>query len=169
VKKLLMLIAAYLVASATHADLLAVGTQEVSAGLGFDRDRAVRVDGYYGYFFMYGFSLGPQVSYLHSSDAQTWILGARGVKNINLGKQFILPFLAAGVSYASTDTDEGLPSSNDDAVVFRGDIGAKVAVTKTIALSAALILETATREVFMRDEDLERSNMSFEAGIHYAF
>ena len=118
-KKLIIPLAAWMIAATAGADPLAVGTQEIAGGVGFDRDKAVRVDGYYGYFFMHGLSLGPQVSYLHSSDAQTWILGARAVKNINLGKPFILPFLAAGVSYASTDTEEGLPSSNDDAAVFR--------------------------------------------------
>jgi len=169
VKKVLLLLVACLAISTARADSLAVGTQEVAGGLGFDRDQAIRADAYYGYFFMYGFSLGPQASYLRSSDAETWILGARAVKNINLGKPFILPFLAAGVSYASTDADKGFPNASDDAAVLRGDLGAKVALSKTIALSAALILETATREVFVRDEDLERSNMSFEAGIHYAF
>ena len=169
VKKWLWLISAWMMISTAGADPLAVGNQEVAGGLGFDRDQAVRLDAYYGYFFMYGFSLGPQASYLYSSDAQTWQLGARAVKNINLGKPFILPFLAGGISYASTDADQGLPSATDDAAVFRGDIGAKVALSKTLILSAALILETASREVFMRDEDLERSNMSFEAGIHYLF
>ena len=168
-KKLLFALAGLLAASAAMADPIAVGGQEIAAGLGFDRDKAVRADAYYGYFFMYGLSLGPQFSYLHSSDAKTWILGARAVKNINLGKQFITPFLAAGVSYGSTDGDEGLPNATDDAAVFRGDIGAKVAISRNVTLSASMILEAATREIFMRDSDMERSNMSFEAGVHYAF
>ncbi len=167
-KKALLLMAALLVSATAWGDLLAVGTQEAFVGAGFDRDKAVRFDAGYGYFLMYGFSMGPQASFIFKHSTETWMLGARAVKNINLGKPIIMPYLAAGLFYASTEKDGG-GDSNDSAAVFRGDLGAKIPVAHNMTLGAALLLEAGTSKIFVRDGDLERTNLSFELGLTYAF
>ncbi len=167
-----------LTAGAAQAQLLSAGTQElnVSGLVDFDTAAGTLIDAslFYGVFLYDYIEAGGLLGVIDDDNRTIWRFGARGEYDFDLGMEMV-PYLGGAVSYAHYELDRTTPlgnttTDNGNALVFTAEAGAKYFVTENVAVSGALVLEWATDDIFLEDEnELQDTNAQLRLGMRFFF
>ncbi len=171
-KKMTIILAVMMLSWAARASLLPKGTSEldVSGLLDFKSfaGTSIGADLAYGYFFVDYLELAGRFQFSKDDNFTTWAVGPEAEYNFDIGTE-IVPFIGGSFLYKQTQTKVAVTTEtgttqqdeDDNAIVFGFHGGVKYFITEYLALSAALELSLATKEVFPSDGDLSKS----DAGI----
>ena len=117
-----------------------------------------------------------------------WELGARGgvalsdsitrfstgvftEYNIELGRTF-LPFIGLSLSVLAADVDldkPGKPEGSDAALGAGVELGSKGFLSPSVALSGGLVMEWATDDIFLEEDDVSSTDVHFRFGLRCYF
>lgn len=145
----------------------------------------------YGYFIMDYFEVGGLVEYAHDDNSTALGFGPKAEYNFELDIPVVVPFVGSSLMWkhgkVSTEqmvtvdgTDEaGNPVTTQDivsseetknALALSVYGGAKFFITDAFAISAALVLEAATTDIYAKkDGDTGKTNARAELGLRYYF
>ncbi len=169
-KKWLVMAAALAVSTTGFAAGLAQDSSEASIlGMRTAKSSMNSVRLCYSRFLADYFSVGAQAAYRKSSDETMETLGVRAEYNVDLG-YVVVPFVAGVLSVANTSIS--MDDQDDPGVcgIAEGNIGVKVMVTETVAISAAFVAECANEAAFdAGDGTLQKTNLSGELGVRFFF
>jgi hypothetical protein len=121
---------------------------------------------FFGYFFTDGFEMGLEAAVRNDDLADFWSTGVRAEYNFDLGTALV-PYLGLSLSYGEVDSD--VIRDTGSAAILGGQAGVKYFLTEYLALSAALVLQGATDEVFPNDDEVETTNSEVQFGIRCFF
>ena len=170
-KKFLVIALIATAAATSRGMFFEEGTKEISVAglLDFESANGTRADLnlFYGYFFMDYLEIGLAGSYLNDDAVRVWALGPHGEWNFDIGLELV-PFVGGSLMYAHTrnkNLDE-----NRDAGIAGLQGGAKYMLTEYAALSAALVFEAATDDIYPESDDKTSStDVRAELGMRIFF
>lgn len=169
-KRWMVAVLAVMLAGSAPASLLPAGTTElgVSGLLDFDTpaDTLITLDLSYGYFVQDNIEAGMSAYFRNDDNYTLWSVGLFGEYNFDIGTG-MMPFMGLDLSLAHAEG--GIPERESDAVILGARGGAKYFVTEFLALSAQLVLEAATDDIFLTEEGLESTDARIELGLRVYF
>ena len=132
-------------------------------------DTLIEFDILYGYFWRDLLEVGARAGISDSDSFTTWRIGAFTEYHL-FNETPLVPFLGAGMDIAGSDFDIALANNSDEtAIVFGVQAGAKYFLTDSVAVSSQLRLDAATDDVFASDDGAEDTNWNVEFGIRFFF
>ena len=179
-KKMTIILAVMMLSWVVRGSLLPRGTSEldVSGLIDFKSyaGTAMGVDLAYGYFFVDYLELAGRLQFSKDDNFTTWAVGPEAEYNFDIGTE-IVPFIGGSFLYKQTDTKISVTTETgttrqdeeNDAIVFGLHGGVKYFITEYMALSAALELSLATKEVFPSDGDLSKSDAGIRLNMSVFF
>jgi opacity protein-like surface antigen len=78
----------------------------------------------------------------------------------------IVPYAGAGIGYGWNGADT---RSDEEAIIFRFDLGTKFRLTEDIALSVSIEFSWADTEIFLEDSKAEDKNIELGLGFRYYY
>lgn len=173
---LLVLTAVMVVSSANAAALLDKGSSElaISGWLDFDTADGTEVDLElrYGYFLLDRFSVAGLFDTRDSKHSKIYAIGAIAEYNFTLPEGWrpaigtdLVPYVGGGLSYAYAD----VLGFDDDAFIFRGDLGVKFFLTDSAAVTLALVGSWATDDIYADDDELTDLDLQMQLGMRLYF
>lgn len=170
-RKILVIALIAAIAATTHGMFLEEGTSEVSVSglLDFESANGTAIDLnlFYGYFFMDYLEIGLAGSYYDDDAAQIWALGPKAEYNFDIGYS-VVPYVGGSLQLAATEYKEA--DKNDTAGIVGIEGGAKFFITEYAAISAALVGEAATADVYpAKDGEAESTDIRVELGMRIFF
>ena len=173
-KKLLVIALVALCAAGSYASMLPADTAEVFVTGMLDletaNDTLIDLNFGYGYFFVDYLETGWRVG-LEDDDAHTaYSLGGFAEYNFDLGIE-LMPFVGASLDLVSVDMhDTGDDDGDKTAGVLGIQGGAKYFITESLAVSTALVVERATKDIYPEDDaNTSKTNIKFEVGMRYFY
>ena len=173
-KKLLVIALVALCAAGSYASMLPADTAEVFVTGMLDletaNDTLIDLTFGYGYFFVDYLETGWRVG-LEDDDAHTaYSLGGFAEYNFDLGIE-LMPFVGASLDLVSVDMhDTGDDDGDKTAGVLGIQGGAKYFITESLAVSTALVVERATKDIYPVDDAItSKTNIKFEVGMRYFY
>ncbi len=144
------------------------GFLDIESALGTD----VQFDLRYAYFFFDRFSLGVVGGFGDNDAATRFDLSLAAEYNFALpdayrplvGTDFV-PFVGVGVGVLYADLYPG----DETAAVFTGEAGAKFFLSDSAAVTAALLGQVATDDVFADDSKATNVDLSLRLGMRFYF
>jgi hypothetical protein len=158
-------------AAASHAMYFTEGTSELSVSglLDFESENGALTDLhlFYGYFVMDYLEAGLAGSFMNGDAVRMWALGPKAEYNFDLGYSAV-PFVGGSLRFAASKLKEG--EKSDNAVIAGAEAGAKFFITEYAAISAALVGEIATDDIYLASEnEKESTDLRFELGMRIFF
>ena len=120
----------------------------------------------YGYFWEDYIEIGGKVNIMDDDSNSLWSIGGFGEYDFDLGMELV-PFVSAGLSIAQGKSDTA--DENNIALVLDVQGGAKYFISDNTALSAALIQDIASNDVFPGDNELQSLKTKIELGLRFFF
>lgn len=184
-KKMIGVLAVMLAAGGASAAMLNAGTSEFGVGgtLNFESAAGARLDlnTSYGYFFIDNLMVAGRFGVFNDNSYQGWDLGAKCEYNFDLGPDYeaiigtdFVPYIGGALDFKQSnfkdlDEVEG-EDSKRNAVVFGIEGGVKFFLTESVAVSAALVYEAATAEIYARkDNEYGKTEGRLELGMRFYF
>lgn len=169
-KKLVALaMLATITAVKVDAAAIALGTQEIRASGGIDFESAtgtdIRLDLGYGYFIADYLEVGGLFGIEDNDRATSLRLGGFAEYNIETETN-VIPFFGGQLRYIYADFDTG---GSDSAIAFGGYGGAKFFITENLALTARLLIEFATEEIYIEEDKVNDTDIVIDLGLNYYF
>jgi hypothetical protein len=154
-----------------HGMFLEEGTSEfsVSGMLDFDTANGTLTDVnlFYGYFFMDYLEIGLAGSYLNDDAVQVWAVGPKAEYNFDIGYS-VVPYVGGTLKVAATDLKNS--SDNNTAGIAGLEAGAKFFITEYAAVSAALVGEAATDDIYpVKNGKTDSTDLRAELGMRIFF
>ncbi len=169
-KLLLTLSIAALSASAASAVTLAPGTMETRLAGQIDgtslNGTEIDLNVSWGYFLQDNWQAGGRVSFYDNDNATLYAAAAFTEYNFEIGSEEWLPFVEASLGAAFGDGEGG---ENSQALTLQVQGGMKYFLAPNVALSAALVLDTATDEIFPDDNKYEKNDARLQLAIRYYY
>jgi hypothetical protein len=158
-------------AVASHAMYFTEGTSELSVSGLLDFKSAngtlTDIDLFYGYFVMDYLEAGLAGSFMNDDTISTWALGPKAEYNFDIGYSAV-PFVGGSLMFAASKLKEG--EKSDHAFIAGAEAGAKFFITEYAALSAALVGEIATDDIYPSgDDERDSTDLRFELGMRIFF
>ncbi|TAN37352.1 MAG: hypothetical protein EPN23_05835 [Verrucomicrobia bacterium] len=191
-KKLALFAVVMGLATSSQAVKLQEGTQALDLSGNWDFQRAseqLRVG--YGYFIMDYFEVGGLLEYAHNENMTAFGFGPKAEYNFELDIPVVVPFVGASAQFkhGKVSTTQmvtiagtgaaGNPASTEQVVAdeetknaLTANVygGAKFFITDAFAVSAALVVEAATTDIFVKkDGDTSKTDARVELGLRYYF
>ena len=172
-KKFLLIAIILGIAGTGFGQMLAMGTSELKVNglLDFETsdDTLFDLGIFYGQFFADYVECGVGISITESDHVSLWSLGVNCEFNYDMGTELV-PFVGVGLAYANYDVETpGGDSDEDNALVISGSAGAKYFIAENIAVSAALVLEVASEDIFPEQEEFSDTNSKIELSMRFFF
>lgn len=181
-KKLLPLVSAALLAllaaapSASAKALVTQGSSELGVSGFLDIESAlgtdIQLDLRYAYFFFDRFSVGVLGGFGDNDATTRFNLGLVSEYNFALSDSYrplfgtdFVPFVGVGVGFLYADLYPG----DETAVVFSGETGAKFFLSDSAAVTASLLGQFATEDVFADDQKATNVDLSLCLGMRFYF
>jgi hypothetical protein len=147
------------------------GTSEISLSGLVDFDTVqgtyVAANVFYGYFIMDYLSVGPVVAYFNDNSFRAWAVGPKAEYNFDIGYSLV-PYVGGALKFATRETKD-LDMSNNAGVATL-ELGAKFLVSEYAAISAALVGDAATDDLYMEgDEEASSTDIRLEVGMRIFF
>ena len=159
------------IATAGHAMYFTEGTSELSVSGLLDFKSAngtlTDINLFYGYFVMDYLEAGLAGSFMNDQAVRTWALGPKAEYNFDIGYS-VVPFVGGSLKLAASKLKEG--DKSDTAAIAGAEAGAKFFITEYAALSAALVGEIATDDIYSSgDDEMDSTDLRFELGMRIFF
>ncbi len=172
-KKLLLIAILLGMAGTGFGQMLSTGTSEVKVNglLDFETsdDTLFELGLFYGQFVADYMEAGVGLSITESDHVSVWSLGVYGEYNFDLGTELV-PFVGLGLAYANYEVDSpGSGDDGDNALVVSASAGSKYFIAENIAVSAALVVEFASEDIFPEQEEFSDSNSKLELSMRFFF
>ena len=180
-------------ATSSQAVKLQEGTQSLDLSGNWDfQSSSEQLHVGYGYFIMDYFEVGGLFEYAHNENLTSFGLGPKAEYNFELDIPVVVPFVGSSLMFkhgkVSTlqmvtttvdNPDTGVPAGTQEVVSDEESKnalalsvygGAKFFITDSFAVSAALVLEAATTDIFAKkDGDTSKTDGRVELGLRYYF
>ena len=158
-------------AAASHAMYFTEGTSELSVSGLLDFKSAngtlTDINLFYGYFVMDYLEAGLAGSFMNGNAVRTWALGPKAEYNFDIGYSAV-PFVGGSLMFAASKLKE--EEKSDTAVIAGAEAGAKFFITEYAAISAALVGEIATDDIYASsDDEMDSIDLRFELGMRIFF
>jgi len=129
----------------------------------------IEFDVLYGYFWVDFLEVGTRAGISDSDSFTSWRIGAFTEYHF-FNETPLVPFLGAGVDISGADIDFPFAKNSEEtAIVFGVQAGAKYFLTDSIAISSQLNFDVATDDVFASDDGAEDTNWNVEFGLRFFF
>jgi hypothetical protein len=169
-RKFLVIALIATIAATTHGMFLEKGTSEISVSglLDFDSASGTLTDLnlFYGYFFMDYLEVGLAGSYLNDDAVRAFALGPKAEYNFDIGYS-VVPFVGASLKFASVDFKD--TDKNDTCGIAGVEAGAKFFITEYAAISAALVGELASEDIYSAKDGMDSTDIRAELGMRIFF
>ena len=158
-------------AGAGHAMYFTEGTSELSVSGLLDFKSAngalTDINLFYGYFVMDYLEAGLAGSFMNDQAVRTWSLGPKAEYNFDIGYS-VVPFVGGSLRLAASKLKDG--DKSDTAAIAGVEAGAKFFITEYAAISAALVGEIATDDIYASgDDEMDSTDLRFELGMRIFF
>lgn len=170
-KKLLTaLFAAGFVASSAHAVTLAEGTMETRISGYMDPTTAngvlIDADFSWGYFFADNAQAGGRVAFTDDDNVTVYGAAAFCEYNFEIDSEDWLPFVEGSLGLASADLDGG---KSKTALFAEVQAGMKYFIAPNVAVSGAVVLDYATKEIYAKDDKFEDTDITVQFALRYYY
>jgi len=168
-RKTLTILAIYCMgATLSSAQLFSTGTQEISgAGLidfsSTDGTRAV-LEGGYGVYIMDYVQVGGEAVINRSGSAKIHGVGATAEYDFDFG-WLVYPFVGTHLQLVNYDTND----KNGMALVLGVKAGAMVFIAENIAVSASLVGDVASSEIYANDDKNASTDLQIRLGLRFFY
>ncbi len=157
--------------SLAGAQAIQYGTREFGVSGMIDPSTAagvdINLDASYGYFPYDDVEVLFVGGLLHNDFISTIDLGIRGEYHWLIPASPAVPYAGVGAKVAYSDVD----ISDDQSFTFGMDLdgGVKYFINDTVALTTRLVLDWATDDIFINDDDVEAYDIRLEMGLRFYF
>lgn len=169
-KLLLALSIAALSAGTASAVTLAPGTMETRVAGQIDSTSPngpeIDLNVSWGYFLQDNWQAGVRATFYDNENVTLYSAGAFTEYNFEIGSEDWLPFVEGGLGAAFGDGEGG---ADAQAITLQVQGGMKYFLAPNVALSAALVLDAATDEIFPDDNKYEKSDARLQLAIRYYY
>ena len=170
--KIVMTLAALLLAGSTYAASLSAGTQELVVNGLFDPDTIgdseLALDVKYGQFIQDNLEIGGYGDILDNDLISRYGLGAFVEYNFDQGTE-VVPFLGGSLGWGASEYDVGAEEDNKSALEIAGEGGAKYFIAENIAVSASAKFSFATDDIYAEDDELADTDVKLNLGMRFYF
>lgn len=171
-KKLALAVFAAL-ALATHSyAATAAGTQELLLNGGIDIDSpagtSIALESGYGYFVADYVEVGGLFGFANDDILTSVNVGGFAEYNIETETN-VLPFLGSRLRLVYADLDVGPESNSETAVALGLYGGVKFFVTEELAVSVRALVETATEDIYVENDEVSNVDVGIDFGLRYFY
>jgi len=171
-KKFAALIATLALATNAHAAAIALGTQELRLGGGIDVDSAVgtaiALEAGYGYFVADYVEVGGLFGFSNDDIISTFSIGGFAEYTFETETE-VLPFVGAQIRLINADIDTPFGDESETAGALGLYAGVKFFITEELAISVRGLVETATEDIYIEDDDVTNVDVGLDFGLRYFF
>jgi hypothetical protein len=171
-KKIAALLASFALAANAHAAAIALGTQELRLGGGIDVDSAagtaIAFDAGYGYFVADYFQVGGLFGFSNDDIVSTFSIGGFTEYTFETETE-VLPFVGAQLRLINADIDTAFGSESETAGALGLYLGVKFFVTEELAVAIRGLVETATEDIYIDDDEVTNVDVGMDFGLRYFF
>ena len=170
--KIVLTLAALLLAGSTYAASLSAGTQELVVNGLFDPDTIgdseLALDVKYGQFIQDNIEVGGYGSFLDNDFISRYGIGAFGEYNFDQGTE-VVPFLGTSIGWGASEIDRPTEDDNKSALEIGFEGGAKYFIAENIALAASAEFKWATDDIYAEDDELADTDVKLNLGMRFYF
>lgn len=167
-----ILLITLLTAGTASAVNLLKGSRELGVGGLIDFDTVdgtlISLDVSYGYFWADFVESGLRVGGSNSDSVTIWRLGGFTEYNFFSGST-VVPYLGASIDILGSKVELAEQDLSETAVGVGGDLGVKIFITESIAISTQLGLDAATADVYPTEDGGESVNWDLSLGMRFFF
>ena len=129
----------------------------------------IEFDVLYGYFWVDFLEVGAHAGISDSDSFTTWRIGVFTEYHL-FNETPLVPFLGASLDLSGSDIDLSVTDNSEDtAIIFGFQAGAKYFLTDSIAIKSQLSFDAATDDVFASDNRAENTNWNVEFGLGFYY
>lgn len=172
--KYLSILAAAILAgsSAASASMLAYNTEEYRLNGGIDFDSAagtdLNIELGYGYFIQDYLETGALIAYEDNDYVSTFSGGGFAEYNFET-ETALIPFIGSSLRLAYAKVEVGDRDNSNTALALGVYAGAKYFVYDNMAISARIIVEGATEDIYVEDDDINDVDVRADFGLRFFF
>jgi hypothetical protein len=161
-----------LAASQIYAAPIAQDTQELQLYGGIDVDSAagtqISLNAGYGYFIADYLEVGGLFGFSDDDIVTSFAIGGFAEYNIETESD-VIPFVGTQLRLIDVDIDLGAGSSGETAGALGLYAGVKFFITEGLAISIRSLVETATEDIYLEDDDVNNVDIVFDLGLRYFY
>jgi opacity protein-like surface antigen len=151
---------------------LALGTREARLNGAIDFDSpagtALALEAGYGYFVADYIQVGGIFGFANDDFVSSFSLGGFAEFNIETDSE-VIPFVGSQVRLVNAEVNVGPSSSSETALTLGLYAGTKIFLTDELAIAVRMLIETATEDIYVEEDDVSNLDLVLDIGLRYFF